>query len=386
MNMTKKILHGLVCRTFAMAAIVLAVVVSCTKANPYEGLSLVLSGVPENMAAGESAQVSVSFSDAGVPSAAATDKWMSLNPTVVSVTSEGDKASLKALKGGRAVILVYLAECEQVSARASVEVAHEGDGVLRILAIGNSFSQDAVEQYLYELFRNDGQEVIIGNLYIGGCDLQKHFNNISADKAAYEYRKIVKGQKTNRKNVSISEALADENWDYVSLQQASGLSGKYETCSPYLPEILNYVRSRSRSDVKMIWHSTWAYSRTSDHADFPKYGNDQMTMYAAISDVAKKVMDNPAYSFDLLVPSGTAVQNGRTSSLGDTFNRDGYHLETTFGRYTAACTWYEAISGKNAEDNGYAPSSVNADKRRIARSAAHNAVQNPYSVTDMSAF
>lgn len=301
MNMTKKILHGLVCRTLAMAAIVLAVVVSCTKANPYEGLSLVLSGVPENMTVGESAQVSVAFS--GASSADATYKWMSLNPTVVSVTSEGDKAFLKALKGGRAVILVYLAECEQVSARASVEVAHEGDGVLRILAIGNSFSQDAVEQYLYELFRNDGQEVIIGNLYIGGCDLQKHFNNISADKAAYEYRKIVKGQKTNRKNVSISEALADENWDYLSLQQASGLSGKYETCSPYLPEILNYVRSRSRSDVKMIWHSTWAYSRTSDHADFPKYGNDQMTMYAAISDVAKKVMDNPAYSFDLPILS-----------------------------------------------------------------------------------
>ncbi len=109
MNMTKKILRGLVCRTLAMVAIVLTVVVSCTKANPYEGLSLVLSGVPENMTVGESAQVSVAFS--GASSAAATYKWMSLNPTVVSVTSEGDKASLKALKGGRAVILVYLAEC-----------------------------------------------------------------------------------------------------------------------------------------------------------------------------------------------------------------------------------------------------------------------------------
>lgn len=53
MNMIKKILHGLVCRTLAMAAIVLAVVVSCTKANPYEGLSLVLSGVPENMTVGD---------------------------------------------------------------------------------------------------------------------------------------------------------------------------------------------------------------------------------------------------------------------------------------------------------------------------------------------
>ncbi|MCS2584840.1 hypothetical protein NXY00_19810 [Bacteroides sp. BFG-551] len=27
----------------------------------------------------------------------------------------------------------------------------------------------------------------------------------------------------------------------------------------------------------------------------------------------------------LLIPSGTAIQNGRTSFLGDAFNRDGYH-------------------------------------------------------------
>ena len=39
---------------------------------------------------------------------------------------------------------------------------------------GNSFSQDAVEQYLYELAEAAGYELIIGNMYIGGCDLDKH--------------------------------------------------------------------------------------------------------------------------------------------------------------------------------------------------------------------
>ena len=78
-----------------MAAIVLAVVVSCTKANPYEGLSLVLSGVPENMTVGESAQVSVAFS--GASSAAATYKWMSLNPTVVCLKSQNCLYFLKAM-------------------------------------------------------------------------------------------------------------------------------------------------------------------------------------------------------------------------------------------------------------------------------------------------
>ena len=36
---------------------------------------------------------------------------------------------------------------------------------IRLLTIGNSFSQDAVEQYLYELAKEAGIHMIIGNAY-----------------------------------------------------------------------------------------------------------------------------------------------------------------------------------------------------------------------------
>ena len=36
---------------------------------------------------------------------------------------------------------------------------------VKILAIGNSFSADAVEQELYGLFEAVGQKVVIGNMY-----------------------------------------------------------------------------------------------------------------------------------------------------------------------------------------------------------------------------
>lgn len=75
---------------------------------------------------------------------------------------------------------------------------------------------------------------------------------------------------------------------------------------------------------------------------------------------------------------------GRTSSLGDSFDRDGFHLNTTYGCYTAACAWYEAISGNNVEDNAYIPSAVSVKEAEIARKAAHNAVANPYSVTSLA--
>jgi len=40
---------------------------------------------------------------------------------------------------------------------------------LKVLAIGNSFSEDAVENYLFELAEAVGKKIIIGNLYIGGA-------------------------------------------------------------------------------------------------------------------------------------------------------------------------------------------------------------------------
>ena len=93
---------------------------------------------------------------------------------------------------------------------------------LRILAIGNSFSRDAIEQNLHELALADGDTAIIGNLFIGGCSLERHVNNTRDDRHDYVYRKIgADGKRVERAKTSIKEALADEKWDYISMQQAS---------------------------------------------------------------------------------------------------------------------------------------------------------------------
>lgn len=61
--------------------------------------------------------------------------------------------------------------------------------VIKVLSVGNSFSQDAVEQYLHELGMEEGYNIVIGNLFIGGCSLERHVNNIRKDASAYDYRK-----------------------------------------------------------------------------------------------------------------------------------------------------------------------------------------------------
>lgn len=255
---------------------------------------------------------------------------------------------------------------------------------LRILAIGNSFSRDAVEQNLHELAKADGDTAIIGNLFIGGCSLERHSGNIRDDKHDYVYRKIgADGKMKEKKNTSIAEALKDDQWDYVSLQQASPFSGMFEKYEPYLPGIIKYVKENAPKKSKIILHQTWAYQQGSGHSGFKNYDRDQLKMYRAIVDANKRAAK--LGKIKTVVPSGTAVQNARTSFIGDNMNRDGFHLDLSHGRFTAACAWYETLFGKDVTHNTWAPKGMNRDIAAVAKRAAHEAVVNPYDITDLSA-
>lgn len=262
----------------------------------------------------------------------------------------------------------------------SVSMSAKTDKVVRILAIGNSFSVDAVEQYLYELAQADGQKVIIGNMYIGGCSLEKHLKNAEGNKPAYKYRKIgLDGVKVEIKDFALEQALADEQWDYVSVQQQSGNSGIYETWEASLPQLLEYVKARLPKKTKLMIHQTWAYATTSTHKQFVNYNKDQLVMYNAIVDAVNKAAR--LTGIKIIIPCGTAVQNARTTVLKDKMTRDGYHLNKVYGRYTAACTWYEKIFKKNVVGNTFKPEKMTTEEQIAAQKSAHAAVKKPNKIT-----
>lgn len=261
--------------------------------------------------------------------------------------------------------------------------AYAQQKTVRILAIGNSFSQDAVEQYLHELAEAEGISTIIGNMFIGGCSLERHVKNARENAPAYAYRKIgTDGKKREKGKMSLETVLADEDWDYVSLQQASPFSGMYETYEASLPELIEYVKARLPKKTKLMLHQTWAYASTSRHSGFKNYNCNQLTMYQAIADAVKKAAK--ANKIKIVIPSGTAIQNARTSFIGDHLNRDGYHLDVKIGRYTAACTWFERIFKHNVVGNPYTPEGLDEARKAVAQKAAHAAVKHPYKVTDLS--
>lgn len=270
-----------------------------------------------------------------------------------------------------------------INATEELEDELDCKNVIKILSIGNSFSQDALEAYLSELAQAENLKVIIGNLYIGGASLDSHLNNARNDKPAYQYRKIdISGNKTNTRNTSIAMALADEDWDYISFQQASSSSGIYESYTRPLPLLVDYVKKKATNpDVKYVLHQTWAYAQNTTNDRFSIYNNDQLTMYLAIVDAVWRAKE--LASIDIVVPAGTAIQNGRTSIVGDNFCRDGYHLDYNIGRYTAACTWFEAILGKSVIGNSFKPDLLSSYEAEIAQYAAHYAVMKPNEVTHL---
>ncbi|MBD5234679.1 MAG: DUF4886 domain-containing protein [Bacteroidales bacterium] len=328
----------------------------------------------------QSTDVTLTFGGSGYE----TIEWtcQSSNSDIAEVSQkDASTVTVTGVSAGEATVSIE-ASATTATAKTEFTVTVE-QGTVKILAIGNSFSQDAVEQYLYNLAKASSIEVVIGNMYIGGCDLDKHYSNLQSDAPAYEYRKVVAGEKKNRTGARLSDVLAEEQWDYISLQQASGKSGKYETYST-LPQIISTISAKV-PDATLIWHQTWAYASSSNHESFPSYNSDQMTMYNAIVSSASRAMaDNK--ELKIIVPSGTAIQNARTAYVGDIYNRDGYHLEVTYGRYTAACTWFESLFGIDVTGTAYKPSTVSDEMAAIARLAAHRAVVNPHQVTELTEY
>ena len=254
----------------------------------------------------------------------------------------------------------------------------DSDGVLEILAIGNSFSTDAME-YTWQIAKALGiEKVVVGNLYIGGCTLNEHYTNASGDLPNYRYYYCDNGTWSATENYTLRAALESRSWDYVSLQQASPDSGVESTYNEDLTNLIAYVKAHS--NAKLIWHMTWAYQQDSTHSAFPTYGSDQMTMYNAIvSAVKNKIVTNG--NFALIVPNGTAVQNARTSLVGDTLTRDGYHMSKDYGRYLTGLMLIKTVTGLDISGIEYAPDGVSSQYREIAIESVNNAYANPFEVT-----
>lgn len=257
----------------------------------------------------------------------------------------------------------------------------------KILVIGNSFSHNALEYFMeLEQALNLSEELIVGHIHIGGSSLETHAINAQTDVTRYTYNKFIKGQESPAfPQVSVKKALQDEVWDMVSIQQVSGLSGIASAYTPHLKTLVEYIKTHAKNkNVDIAFHMTWAYQKDSSHQDFVRYANDQMVMYdSIIATTQYTVLANSHIKH--VIPTGTAIQNLRTSIVSDHLTDDGYHLNT-IGKITASLTWLKYLFNANLDQFeiplDFADAETKTEINGAIIEAVNHAIEEPFKVTE----
>jgi hypothetical protein len=236
---------------------------------------------------------------------------------------------------------------------------------MKILFIGNSFSFDA-NVYLWKIAEAAGFDLTAVNLNIGGCSLERHARNIEGNLC--EYRVQYNGVHIPGLSATLLDGLRYKDWDYVSVQQVSGLSGMYETYYPYIETLVSLIRKEC-PNAKLLVHETWAYEVDSTHQSFPNYNCSQSLMHKSLKEtyarVAKEINAHD------IVPSGDVIARLREFDTfnvekgGESLARDGFHMGLIYGRYAVAATWFQKLKMGDIEENTFLPAE-DVDLEKIA--------------------
>lgn len=229
---------------------------------------------------------------------------------------------------------------------------------MKILAIGNSFSQDSTA-YVEDIAKSIGhRDITAANLYIGGCPLSHHAENLKTNAVEYDYQRHGNGlYKT-----SIREALKSDTWDIITLQQVSGLSGLYDTYHLYIDEVYSEVKRLCPNAVVYL-NRTWAYEEGSAHPHFEHYNHDRAKMDAAIEDCYQKI--SAEFSAEI-IPVGNVITALKKlpefdiAKGGISLYRDAFHLSLTYGRFAAACVWLKKLCGMRLDSVSFVPENADA--------------------------
>lgn len=163
---------------------------------------------------------------------------------------------MKTLIKLKFVVVLVLTICLKLQAQEPVKT-------LRVLMIGNSFSQNA-SRYLPQMAEEAEIKLVLGRAEMGGCSLKRHWDSVLVNNVDTNKGRAYKG-------MSLRQLLA-QKWDIVTMQQYSLLSGDEATYWPYAKNLYDLVKSY-QPDARIFVHQTWAYR--SDAVNWGKIGGEK---------------------------------------------------------------------------------------------------------------
>ena len=233
---------------------------------------------------------------------------------------------------------------------------------MKILSIGNSFSDDA-QRYLREIALGEGVEIETLNLCIGGCSLERHANNIKSGERAYLFHH--NGDLNCEDLVTIDEGLAMREWDIVTLQQVSTGSFKEDSYYPYINEIADYVRAKL-PNAKIYIHMTWAYEWGCPRSFEITDGKGSKFMLEGLRHAYKRA--KAEIGAEGIIPSGELMELLRQRGVSEIY-RDSFHAGYGLARYAIGLLWFKLFTGRSVLNNSFTALDVPASDEdlKIAR-------------------
>lgn len=300
---------------------------------------------------------------------------------------------------------------------------------IKVLAIGNSHCENSTK-FTYEFAKQLGiEDVVIGYTYSGGATLETLYNHVALNYDIPYYKKK-NGEWSRYTDMTIIEAIKDEEWDFVFIQEGVEFVGlpavdksKYDnSLSAYNEAHLEYLVDTIKtycpnSEVEAGWHATFAFADAEKMSTaFPVCKQHLTDWYEGKSDVmfeksAQAVQQKivPDERFSKIIWNSTAIQNATNNAdiaSASTYNNlragDGIHIDDV-GGVVASIAWLKglgydidkltritepveaSVQNMNADqviDRDYIDVSYITEAQfELIKKAVNAAYENPYKIT-----
>ena len=335
------------------------------------------------------------------------------------------------------LLTAVLAGAMPVPAKAETEVrtvspvSVNSSRTLNVLFIGNSLSLDTTA-YIYDIVKQTGCRVCVGDAWISAGKLSGFAKRAANDVQKFTYLENSSGRwenKTyNKSSVwKLSWVMKRKKWDVIVLQAYSTQAGNMayfypegdQTKSCYLEDLALYCKKKCPG-AHVAYNMVWSPPEDSDGKGFDQYGG-QMGMCRAVWDTTRRLLlemteeieeseeeadltgkevvegltesssvvvkTTPARapSVEFVIPTGTAIQNARSSYFGDTLHRDYKHLSYGLGRYIAAMTVAASLGCPVEKISSFKLAETASSLHLpVIKASVRDALENPFSLTEES--
>lgn len=310
-------------------------------------------------------------------------QWSVDDQNLATVENAQEQAGLlKGLKPGTTTIKVESAD-HKLMYFADLNV-REGAPSVKLLTIGDGMANQSANEALIRIASATNKDMVICNMYVNNASLSKHLINIKTNAPVYTYKRIDKSLNINNQlNQKLRDVVSKENWDYIAIEECVDSAGLVNGYNEYLPKVIEYIKSwASNPHLKILIHQPWAYRSDATAHGFITYNYDQLKMFNQITSSINT--SKPLTS--KIVPIGTAIQNGRTTYLGESVVNGDIDLNARSGQVIAALTWYETLFNVDVSKIDMTIPGTSEYASNLFKQTAHSAVVNSSQITDMVNF